>query len=106
VRAANLGLKFLLELAAIAALAYAGSAVSIVLGIAAAVVVIVAWGRFAAPRSEHRLPRGPRIVFELAVFAAAAVALALAGAPVLGAVLAAVVALNAALMTAWDQWEA
>jgi hypothetical protein len=111
VRAANLGLKFLLELAAIAALAYSGATVgdgvlSVVLAVGAPALFIVLWGRFAAPRSAHRLPARSRIPFELGLFALAALALVLAGSPLLAAAFVALAAVNAALLTEFDQWEA
>ena len=81
VEPANLALKFLLELAAIAALAYWGAsvgtgAVSVAVAIAAPLAAILLWGRFAAPRSRQRLPARTRVPFELAIFGLAAVALA------------------------------
>ena len=87
-----LALKFALELAALAALAFWGStvgplALNVLLGVSAPLAVAVAWGRLAAPRSATRLARGPRVAFELAVFAVAGAALAGAGEPLLGAVL-------------------
>jgi len=111
VRAANLALKFLLELCAIAALAYWGAVtadgvLSVILAILAPAVFIVIWGRFAAPRSAHRLPLHPRVALELGLFALAALALALAGEPVWAAVFAVVVVINALLLTVFDQWEA
>jgi uncharacterized protein DUF2568 len=111
VRAANLALKFLLELAAFAAFAYWGAStgngvVSVVLAVGAPLVFIVLWARFAAPRSARRLPLHPRMVFELGVFALAAVALVVAGEPVPAAVFTALVVVNAALLTVFDQWEA
>jgi hypothetical protein len=110
-RGANLALKFLVELAAFAALAYWGATtgsapLSIALAVAAPAIAIVLWGLFAAPKAGRRLPAAARIPFELAVFAVAIVALFVAGAPVAGAVLAALVVLNAALLTIFDQWEA
>ena len=80
VRATNLLLKFLLELAAFAAFAYWGGtvgsgAVSVVLAIAAPAVAIVLWAVFAAPRSDHRLSTAARIPFELGIFGLAVVAL-------------------------------
>lgn len=57
------------------------------LAIAAPVVAAVLWGRFAAPRSAHRLDRGARIAFELGMFLLGAAALVAVGAPVLGAAL-------------------
>jgi Protein of unknown function (DUF2568) len=110
-RAANLALKFVLELAAIAAFAYWGSTaggglLSVLLTILAPVVAVVLWGVFAAPRSERRLALGARVPFELGVFGLAVVALVAADAPVAAVVLAGVVVVNAALLTAFRQWEA
>lgn len=109
-RSANLALKFLLELGALAA--YAAVCVRAVGGVAGGVLAVVAvlvvalvWGRWAAPRSQHRLPVRTRIPLELVVLLGAGVAL-LFVAPVLGAVLVVVVVVNAALLTAFGQWEA
>jgi hypothetical protein len=110
-RAANLALKLGLELAAIAALAHWGAstgdgALPVVLAVAAPALFVVLWGRFAAPRSSHRLPPRSRIPFELGLFALAAIALMIAGQPVLAAVFGVIAVVNAALLTVFDQWEA
>jgi hypothetical protein len=110
-RTLSLALKFILELLAFAGLAYWGArtgsgATSVLLAIAAPAVAIALWAVFAAPRSTRRLPTGPRIAFELCVFAAAVVALFAAAAPVAAIVLASLVALSTALLTRFDQWEA
>lgn len=61
-RLGNLGLAFLLELAAIAALGYWGfhvagsTAVRIVLGLGAPALAIVAWALFAAPTATFAAP--------------------------------------------------
>jgi hypothetical protein len=107
VRAANLALKFLLELAAIAALAYWGATaadgvLAVVLAVAASALFIVIWGRFAAPRAGHRLPARSRIALELGLFAVAAIALVLAGSAVLAAAFAVLVVVNAALLTVFN----
>ncbi len=110
-RAANLALKFLLELAAIASFAVWGAstgsgAASILLAIAAPAVAIVLWGRFAAPRSVHRLALRPRLVFEAGVFGLAVVALLAAGSPGLAIVFGAIAVVNAAALAALGQLEA
>jgi hypothetical protein len=111
-RAANLGLKFVLELCMLAALAAWGAqaggstAGDVLLAVAAPLAAAVVWGIYAAPQARRRLARAPRIALELAVFAIAAVALVAAGAHVLGAVFAAVVVVNTALLVAWDDQEA
>ena len=108
--AANLALKFLLELAAIAAFAYWGastgdSVVSVLLAVAAPAVAVVLWGTFAAPKATRRLADAARVPFELAVFALAAAALAAAGNAALALAFAALVVVNAALLTTFRQWE-
>jgi hypothetical protein len=110
VKAANLALKFGLELAALAAFAYwgttvGGAAVSALAAVAAPLAMIVLWGTFAAPNAQHRLSRPIRIPFELAVFALAAGALLATGARVPAAGFAALALLNGALLTRFDQWD-
>jgi hypothetical protein len=105
---ANLALKFVLELVAVAALAYWGSRldgvlVSVLVGIAAPVIVVVLWGLFAAPRSSRRLPSRLRVPFELGVFALAAGALVAVGWTLIAIAFAAVVAVNAVLLVSLDQ---
>lgn len=111
-RAANLAAKFLLELAALAALAYWGAGtgtgsgwVRVVLVVAAPLLMCVLWGLFAAPRARRRLDMRWRVPFELLVFAVAAVALAAAGAVILAILFAAAVGINAVLLTRFRQWE-
>jgi hypothetical protein len=110
-RAGNLALKFAVELAAIAALAYWGASLSgpllsALMMVLAPAAMIALWSRFAAPRAKRRLSRSARIPFELTILLLAAVALLAAGADGLAGVLAAVVVLNALLLTAFGQWEA
>jgi Protein of unknown function (DUF2568) len=110
-KAANLGLKFLLELAAIAAFAYWGASRSpVILAVILAIVIpalfVAAWGIWAAPRSPRRLPRQTRVPFELGCFALAAVALIAAGATLAGIAFAVVAALNAVLLATFGQLEA
>lgn len=107
----NLILKFLLELCALAAFAYAaghvghGPAVAIAAAVAAPLIAAVAWGRYAAPRARHRLAMPWRAVFELAVFVLAAVALAAVHQAGLAIAFIVVVALNALALTLLGQWE-
>jgi hypothetical protein len=110
-KAANLGLKFVLELAVIAAFAYWGASRSpVILAVILAIVIpalfVAAWGIWAAPRSPRRLPRQTRVPFELGCFALAAVALIAAGATLAGIAFAVVAALNAALLATFRQLEA
>lgn len=110
-KALNLALKFLLELAALAAVGLWGASIAdgvaaVVLAILLPVIVAVLWGMFAAPRARRRLPLRLRAPFELGVFALAALALWGAGWPVWGAAFAVIAVVNAVLLTAFDQWEA
>ena len=66
---------------------------NIVLGFGAPLTAAVVWGTWAAPRSPPRLHGAARLCIESAVFAAAALALILSGAPVLAAVLVVLVVL-------------
>lgn len=106
----NLALKFLLEVAGFAALAYTGAAVgsglwAVVLAVTLPVVAIAVWARWNAPRSAHRLPIGTRIPLELTVFVTAALGLLVTGAVVWAVVYLALVVINAALLTVLRQWE-
>jgi Protein of unknown function (DUF2568) len=96
----NLILRFVLELCALAALAYGGWHVSAPIGVKAllAVAFPVAaafiWGRWVAPRASHPLPDPLRLIPEWVVFGGATVALAVTGHPILAAALAVLAAAN------------
>jgi hypothetical protein len=102
VRAANLALRFFLELAALAALAYWGWGVTWVLAIAAPATWIALWATFGSPKARVNLPPAWRIVFEAIVFGAAAAALWAAGQEVWAVVLFAVWAANRAVLAVID----
>lgn len=109
-KAANLALKFLLELCALAAFAIFGASVgggaaSLLAAVVLPVVAVVLWGTLAAPRARRRLPLPARVPFELTFFGLAALALVAAGSTLGGVVLAAAVLVNSWLLTAFDQWE-
>ena len=106
-RAANLVVRFLLELSALTATAYWGFATASgltqwVLGLGAPALVAVIWGLFVSPKAKVELPRPAQFAIELLVFAAAALALVAAGQPVLGIVLAAVELVSGTLNYVWD----
>ena len=107
----NLALKFLLELAGFAALAYTGAAVgsglwAVVLAVTLPVVAI-AVGRVGTRPVRHTgLPIGTRIPLELTVFVTAALGLLVTGAVVWAVAYLALVVINAALLTVLRQWEA
>lgn len=99
-RAVNLGLRFILELCALAALAYGGWHVAgpvwlrICTAIALPLLAALIWARWVAPRASHPLPDPLRLIPEWLVFGGAAVALAATGHPVLAIVLAVLAAGN------------
>jgi hypothetical protein len=108
-RAANLGVRFLLELCLLAALGVVGWRVggSLVLQVLLAVllpaVAASLWGLWVAPRAMSRLADPARFAVEASLFAVASLGLALVGHPGLGALLAAAYAVNVALGFAWHQ---
>jgi Protein of unknown function (DUF2568) len=107
-RSANDGLRFFLELSALAAVAYWGwtephGALRWVLVVAAPLAVSVVWGRWMAPRSTKRVGDPWRLIIELLVFGSAVAALARADQPTLAAVLAAATAVHLALTFALGQ---
>ncbi len=110
-KAANLALAFVLELTALGAFAYWGfvtgdsTLIKLILGIGAPVIAAVVWGIFAAPKSERRLKGSAYLIFKVAFFALAILALMAAGSVTLGVVFAVVFAINTALLYAWHQDE-
>ena len=101
VRYGNLGLAFLLELAALISFAAVGVLLSgwmqLVGGIIGAAVFIGLWGVYAAPRSKRRLKGRNLLIFKIVMFAVAALILVLIGQPVWATVLAVLVAVNLTL---------
>lgn len=108
-RGINLALAFLLELVAVGAFAYWGisatdsSVLNIVLAIGLAVLAIVLWGIFAAPKSARRLRGGALVAFKVVFFALACAALFAANSPTLGVIFGVLVAANLVLAYAWKQ---
>ena len=105
----NLGLAFLLELVALAALAYwgyrlhAAAAVRWLAAIGAPLTLAVAWSQIAAPNAGRRLSRTPLLGFKLLVFTLAAVLLYGTGQRALAIVFEAAVLINLTLSVAWNQ---
>lgn len=87
--------RFLLELAMLAALAVAGASVSPVAAVALPLAAAVVWGAWVAPKARRRLPDPWRLAVELALFGAAGALLAASGRPVLGVALVALAAADA-----------
>ena len=100
--------RFVLELCALAALAYwgvvtgDGALEQVVWGLGAPLAAAVVWGLFVAPRAPSRLPLPQRLIPELAVFGAGAAALAGIGRPVLAIVFAFAVAADEVILYAVD----
>jgi Protein of unknown function (DUF2568) len=108
-RAANLLLRFVLELCALGALGYWGASTGsrpltkVLLAAVAVLAAAVGWMLFVAPNASADAGPVVRWAVELAVFGAGAAGLASAGRPRLGVALLVVYAANRALMAAWDQ---
>ncbi|MFF5282991.1 DUF2568 domain-containing protein [Streptomyces sp. 62] len=102
----NEGLAFLLELAALAVLAWWGwegaenVALRLLLAVAAPALAALVWGLFAAPRARFRVPLAGVLCVKALVFGAAALALLDLGRPVGALSFAAVALVNTALATA------
>lgn len=109
IKSANLALRFLLELCALAALAYwgfqtgRGLIVKIGLGIGAPLLAAVVWATLVAPNAAVRLPGLVPFVLGLVILWLAAAALAAAGHPSLAVVFGVIVVINATLMLVWGQ---
>jgi hypothetical protein len=94
--------RFLLELCLLAALAWAGASVDapllvrILLAVALPACAAVLWGMFVAPKRRFQVSEPTRLLVELALFAAGALALVLAEHLIVGLALGAV-----ALLWAW-----
>jgi hypothetical protein len=101
-----LTLRFLTELATVAALATAGAlahtavAWRVVLAILGVALFAVIWGRWIGPRAAHRLNDPSRLVAEILIFVVSAVALGLVGYPVIGIVVAVISIATAATLRA------
>ncbi|SRR5579871_900194 len=109
-KAFNLLLRFLLELASLFALGSWGFRqggspfIHWVFGIGLPLLFALAWGRWAAPRSSHRLEGFPRLAFEALAFGSAALSLVLAGHNGQAALFVVVVVLNIVLLRHWKKW--
>jgi len=108
---ANLALRFLLELCALAALFFwglrsgSGPVTGVALGIGMVLLAAFVWGMFAAPRARVSLPLAGRLAVELVFFGSAAVGLYATGHPVLGIVLLVLAVINRVLILVWRQDE-
>ena len=107
-KTANLALAFLLEVVGLAAAAYwgyqtAGASLKVPVAVGAALVLGVAWGLVAAPRSVVRVRLGVKALVAPALLLLCAAGLAVAGLGVPGAIFAMLIVVNATLSAAWKQ---
>ncbi len=106
---ANLVARFVLELGALAALAYWGFSlnapvgVRVLTGVGAPLVAAVIWGLFASPRAAIAVPGGVQLAVQLATFAVATAALVHTGRTQLALGFGIAAAVNAALLAWWQQ---
>jgi hypothetical protein len=111
-KAANLALRFLLELAALAAFGYWGATESgptwhhAAYGIGAPLLVALFWGTFVGPKARVPLPSGVRFTLGLGVFAFAAAILVERRYVGFAEIFGALVILNASLLLVWRDDEA
>jgi uncharacterized protein DUF2568 len=103
VKAANLGLRFMLEVCLLAALAYVGLQVNVVLAVVFPVVAAVVWGMFVSPKARYPLGLAAWMGVQVLLFGCAVVGLIVAGRTVLGIVFGVVVAANLSLVLVWHQ---
>jgi hypothetical protein len=109
VKAANLALRFGLELCVLAAVGYWGAtthlrlAGRVVLAAGAPALVAVVWGFFVAPRAPVDLGPGLRLLVEVLVFTVGVTALLLRHRVALALALAVLYLANRILMAAWRQ---
>lgn len=106
----NLLIRFLLEVAALAALVFVGSRApqrfaAIMLAIAAPCCFAILWSLFAAHKARYALPRAAKAIVGFLLLETAAVALIIAGRPALGFLFAVLILANCALLYAWRQDE-
>jgi hypothetical protein len=103
VKEANLALRFLLELCLLAALAYVGLQVSVVLAVLAPLVAAIVWGLFVAPKARFPVSLVLWLAVQAVLFGAAVVGLIAVGSVVLGLVFGLAVLVNLALVLFWRQ---
>lgn len=106
---ANLGLRFTLELCALAALAYWGvrtggsTPAKIALAVGAPLLAAVVWGTFVSPNATISTSGTVRTLLQFAVFGSAAAALLAVNRPALAGMLGLTALINGVLLTASPQ---
>ena len=108
-KAANLALRFLLEVSALVALGYwgfhagDGDATHWILGIGAPLVAAVVWGLFVAPRRRFDVPNAVWILLQVLFFGAAVVGLMMSDQVWVAVVFVVLLIMNVSLMIVWQQ---
>ena len=109
IKSANVGLRFVLELCALAALSYWGFRtgdqllLKIVLGLGAPLIAAVLWATLGAPAAQAKLSGVLHLALEVVIFGAATMALAKADQLDLAGVFAVIFIINRVLMAIWRQ---
>lgn len=107
VKAVNLAMAFILELAMLAAFAWWGfhtgnsAIVRILLGVGVPVLVAVIWGIFMAPNSSRRFKGAAYLSLKFVLFGLAVAALVAVGQTTLGIILGVVFLVNTVLLYVW-----
>jgi hypothetical protein len=108
-KALNLGLAFLLELALLVAIAFWGfrldatTSVRWLVTIGAPTALALAWGQVAAPQAKRRLPQLQLLALKILVFACGAALLYSTGEHGLAIAFGTLLAVNLGLAVAWNQ---
>lgn len=106
---ANLALRFLLEICALAALGYWGFnikrrlIIKFALGVGAPLLAAVVWGMFVAPYSSYSSHKLLKLFLEVFILGSAAVALYFSEQPYKAMVFGVLVIVNRILMHIWGQ---
>jgi len=109
VKNANLAVRFLLELCALAALGSWGYRSSdagptkVLLAVVVPLAMAIIWGLFLSPNATAPLPGGMAVLLQLTILGIAAVALFRTGHEALAIAFGLVVVANAALLRLWHQ---
>ncbi|PLS02161.1 YrdB family protein [Neobacillus cucumis] len=109
IKQTNLGVRFLLEIIALAVLGYwgfktqQGTILKIVLGIGTPLLLAVIWGVFGAPKAPFVLSGLPFLFLEIFVFGLPFTALILMEKTTLASLYGVMVILNLVFMKLWDQ---
>jgi hypothetical protein len=106
---ANLGLRFLVELCALAAMAYwgfhtgKGYAVKGILGIGLPLIAAILWGMFVSPKASMPTTGSIRLMLEIIILGSGGIALYAAGNHKLALIYGIVVMVNLAFIYIWNQ---